>query len=799
MSMTPDERSEFLQIFLDETEEELDTLVETLLVLEDDPGNKDHLNEAFRMVHSIKGAAGMMGFDEITSLTHQLESRFEKLRSGIAVLDAPTMTVSLKCVDYLRACNGKIRAGEALLNPSALLHELTATEPGSKLTATEPGSKSTASVSTASDHATASTSSDNDSRESDARFETTPSNRSDQDLQSTPGENGSPRYRVRIVFEPGLKLLDMKGQLVTTRLADEGDILSTEPTIEELASLTGPVKFIVTISSDRTKEQIGDAADVHGVQSVDVLPEGDEDVTAPTQDLVASSETKSRDSKSESPESIAKGQSVGQIQDEQSAEADATDASKPKSSKGKVAETVRVEIDRLDNLLNLAGELVVSKARFTQLSSQMSPAFKRSGGTSRAKSFGENLRRAIERMRNAPETDRGNGWAQLLSELEDELAEFEQQIEDWESGRRCFGEINEAIDQLSRVSENLQRGVLQTRMVPVAPLFNRFKRVVRDLSSDRGKKVRLQIAGEKTELDKRMIDELGDPLVHLVRNSIDHGMETPDQRSATGKPETGSVTLEASHSGNNVFIVVRDDGRGICADKVRARIVDRGLLSAADADELSDQQVIEYIWHPGFSTASEVTNISGRGVGMDIVKTRIAELNGTVDVETTAGKGTTFRIRLPLTLAIINGLLFRIGYVNYSVPIDDVREIVSVPPERIIAVHGKETLDVRGEFISVVSIDELFSWHSVPYKYRNYDPTDDPNVSVLVLQSAGRAIGLKVDELLGGEDIVIKSLSENFVNIRGLSGASILGDGTVSLLLDAGTMINMLLTNQKES
>jgi two-component system chemotaxis sensor kinase CheA len=299
--------------------------------------------------------------------------------------------------------------------------------------------------------------------------------------------------------------------------------------------------------------------------------------------------------------------------------------------------------------------------------------------------------------------------------------------------------------------------------------------------------VNLRIRGEKTELDKRMIDELGDPLVHLVRNSIDHGLESPDVRLAQGKPEAGTILLEASHSGNNIFIHVRDDGGGIDVARIKERLVARGILTAVEVEGLSDD---------GFSTAQEVTNVSGRGVGMDAVKARIADLNGTIDVDSTPQAGTAFTIRLPLTLAIINSLLIRIRDVIFSMPIEDVREIVSVPGADIVTVHGRQTIDVRGEFLPLISIDDVFDWNQLDHDAAPRAAADaslnGDAIHAVILQTGERVMGLRVDELLGSQDIVIKSLSENFVQIPGLSGASILGDGTVCLMLDVGKVIDMV-------
>jgi two-component system chemotaxis sensor kinase CheA len=317
--------------------------------------------------------------------------------------------------------------------------------------------------------------------------------------------------------------------------------------------------------------------------------------------------------------------------------------------------------------------------------------------------------------------------------------------------------------------------------------------VVRDLSRERGKQVRLVVQGEKTELDKRMIDALGDPLVHLIRNAIDHGLEPADVRREKGKVEIGTIVLEAMHRGNNVFMYVRDDGRGIDTGRIREKLVDRGLLSRQQADQLDDEQAIEYIWHPGFSTAGVVSDISGRGVGMDVVRNRITSLNGTVEVQSTPGEGTTFALRLPLTLAIIQSLLVRMRGTVFSIPIDDVREIVSLRQQDILTVHSQQTFDLRGEFVSLASLDGVFQWRLDRDASAARPAIRVPRqaIRVVVLQAGGRMLGLRVDELIGSQDVVIKSLSDNFIHIRGLSGASILGDGSVCLMLDVGSLIEM--------
>jgi two-component system chemotaxis sensor kinase CheA len=284
-------------------------------------------------------------------------------------------------------------------------------------------------------------------------------------------------------------------------------------------------------------------------------------------------------------------------------------------------------------------------------------------------------------------------------------------------------------------------------------------------------------------------------LIHLVRNSIDHGIEPADVRLRRGKPEIGTIRLEAAHSGNNVLIYVRDDGGGIDIDKIRCRVRERGLVAPALLETLLEQDLIEFIWHPGFSTAEAVSDISGRGVGMDIVKTRIGELNGTVEIQHATGQGTTFIIRLPLTLAIIRSLLFRLQHGTFAVPIDNVREIVSVPVDQIVSINGRQTFEVRGTFLPLADIDDVFDWptqaHDSAGPMQPCKGITAKCVNVVILHAANKTMGLRVNELLGGQDIVIKSLAENFVHIRGLSGASILGDGSVCLLLDVGAAIDM--------
>ncbi len=596
-------------------------------------------------------------------------------------------------------------------------------------------------------------------------------------------------YRVTVRFRADLQLVDLKAELIWNRLAEVSEIRLSAPSPNELAQTSESRWMQLVVVSDQDPNELRRAAEVEGVESIEIIESSDLGPVTPTSPAAQQPLAKPLANAGVAP--VAAPVAV-------TAEAESSEA-KPRQG-----ETVRVDIGRLDHLMNLAGELVVNKARFTQLAGRMSPAFKKASVAGRARALGDSFRRLLQSMERKGGTAEAHtvSIAAQLREIEEEIGFIEEQFRLWEQSRRHFGQMTEAIDQLARVSKGLQRGVLDTRMVPVGPLFNRFKRVVRDIAQDRGKKVVLEIHGEKTELDKRMIDELGDPLVHLVRNAIDHGIEPIEDRLRAGKPETGVLRLEAVHSGNNVYVTVTDDGAGINVEKVRARAIARGMISESAAAALSPSEVLEFIWRPGFSTADTVSDISGRGVGMDIVKTRIMELNGTTSIDVTPGRGTTFTIRLPLTLAIIRSLLFRVRFGVFAVPIENVREIVSVPIDQIVAIHDRHTFDIRGEFIPLVGLEDVFDWHEPDC---NHQPQLDMEanvrrrVNVVILDSAARTVGLRVDELVGGQDIVIKSLADNFTHIRGLSGATILGDGTVSLLLDVGATIEIVLDRQRRA
>ena len=764
-----DEMGDYIRLYLDETEEQLDGLVETFLQLEGDPTNAAGLNEAFRLIHSIKGSSALLGLDRITTLTHHLETHFERLRSGHTLLDTATINVVLKCIDFLRGCNEHLRAGEPMESAGDLLDQVKQLE--------HEASRSGVDARPASANQRPATPEDSaaDVTEESPAVTADRSVLAEVESAETVEPANATAWRVSIALKPDLPMAEMKAELIASKLAAIGSLSDCQPPRDLFAEANGLAQLEFILETDVPETDITSAAHVDGIETfrLEAVPAG----TKATKITIATEREDQPDLTDEAGGPDAQSTSTPSVQQ----------PAAPAHASGQatvLAETVRVDVDRLDVLLNLTGELVVNRARISQLAEDIAPSFHKSGLSSRANSLAETVRDLI----TMAEKGRLSQSSVELQELGGRLDAFEAELASWDTNRQTFAELGASIDQLTRVSNSLQRGVLNTRMVPVGPLFNRFKRSIRDIANELDKRVHLAIHGDKTELDKRMIDEIGDPLNHLIRNSIDHGIEAAEVRLRHGKPEVATVTLTASHRGNNVFITVEDDGGGIDTTRVRQIAVKRGLITQETANSLADEDIIELIFQPGFSTAKTVSDISGRGVGMDIVRTKIGRLNGTIDVSSTPGQGTRFTIRLPLTLTITRCMLFRLAYGVLAVPIENVREIVSVAGAQYVDVNGQQLCDIRGELLQVVDIDDLFRWSDLP---PGTEAAGVRSSDVVVLNANNRSLGLRVDALLGGQDIVVKPLDENFTHIRGLGGASILGDGSVCLLLDAATCIEI--------
>ena len=760
-----DEMSDYVRLYLDETNEQLDSLVEIFLELENQAPTPEELNEAFRLIHSIKGSSALLGLDRITSLTHHLETHFERLRSGKQELNTPTIDIVLRCIDFLRKSNQHLQDGEPLSTAGDLLDQV----------------KSLGQSTSASD--APKTQQPDRPQQANAEIEKTSSVYEQPPIHSDQKPKES-WWSITISVEASASLSADAVSIVSQNLAALGELMDSQLPQASLGTAHNLTQIALVLKTFAPEAEI--------IQTVEAGSFTDFSVTeVPAGTTIAPAEPQTFGVPSRETQGSNKQHVPPDLQNTVTEKAVQEPAKTPA-----LAKTVRVDVDRLDVLLNLTGELVVNRARLTQLAANVAPAFHKLGLSAHTTNLLESFRKLTARL-----AKQYGEKAQLeLQDLNEQIDTVGNQLQDWEHNRQSFAELSTAIDQLTRVSNNLQRGVLNTRMVPVGPLFNRFKRSIRDITQELGKQVHLELEGEKTELDKRMIDEIGDPLNHLIRNCVDHGIESADIRIQNEKPEIATVSLAASHRGNNVFIIVQDDGSGIDINLVKQTAVARGIIPQSSVAKLTDDEAAELIFQPGFSTATEISDISGRGVGMDIVRTKIAQLNGTVEVSSKQGIGTKFIIRLPLTLTITRCMLFRLSHGVLAVPIENVREIVSVSGYQSTTANGRQMCDVRGEFLPLVSIDDLFDFHALTGGdgKPSTKQTLSPEKHVVILHAANKSLGLRVDGLLGGQDIVVKSLDENFTHIKGLGGASILGDGSVCLLLDAATCIELAAIGSDE-
>ena len=449
---------------------------------------------------------------------------------------------------------------------------------------------------------------------------------------------------------------------------------------------------------------------------------------------------------------------------------------------------LRVDSKRIDYLMNLVSETVITKAAFNQAAQQQSDLLVQFQSLSA--SYKEKIRRMFEQLpQYLEQIQSGVSVKDIKTNIINEFGGVANHFDSFEGRFKDLdSRFHSSTQNLGRIASELQEGVMKIRMVPISQIFDRFPRVVRDLQKDLGKKINLIIEGKETELDKTVVDDLMDPLMHCVRNSCDHGVETPEDRKNAGKDETGTVLLKAANEGNMIIIDIVDDGAGINVEKVRQKAIDRGIIHPSKV--LSDQEAAQLIFMPGFSTAAKISNVSGRGVGLDVVKTMIEKLNGTVQVTSEQGRGSKFSIRLPLTLAIIQGLLVRVGRETYSIPIASVVESVRVKKEEINTIDNYEVLNVRNEVISVLRLSRLFGIRT---------NEDGEYCFVVIVGSQDKKIGIMVDALIGEEDVVIKPLKDQFTQSPGIAGASILGDGSVSLIIDVSQLLELGVRQEIEA
>ncbi|HAN96563.1 MAG TPA: hypothetical protein DCQ98_03620 [Planctomycetaceae bacterium] len=785
----------YLAIFIDEAVETIESIGEALLGYDSlTPGEA---NEALLVTsHRLKGSAASVGLHRPAKLAHVMEDVFQDLGERQVAMNVAMIDAMFACCDALKAYVEGLRQGNADASTfSGLAHAVRVakrqldSETNGSSSSTESGASSAASPSSPPTAAEAASSAPPTTR------------------GSVTGSSASRLVTVTIRFAPELPAAGMKASLIVEKLRALGSIEISDPDVAELTAQDDLREWMFAMRTAASVAEITNRCRVAGVKSCEVAvpcdathaptPVSTMAVSTPTapqetkQDReVAAPATSSRSTAAtvaaaaETPESV---EPASPVTTEAGAAPNGSDKGRADGT-AKPAETLRVDIERLDQLMNLAGQLVINKARFVQIGDSLKGSLMNKQAPqvlADARNIGRQVLQTLEDG-SAIEATRLPQFQSQMRRLAADLDWLEKEFSRFNTLRNDVNDLFEAVHQLDRVADGIQQGVMDTRMVPIGPLFARFRRIVRDMTRSTGKRIDLVIHGENTELDKRMIDALGDPLIHMVRNSADHGIETPELRRESGKSESGTITLDAYHRGNQIYIEVRDDGRGLNRDRILAKAIERGLVAAADADKLSDHQIHQLIWEPGFSTAEKVTEISGRGMGMDIVRSKIEEINGTVEVSSTFGQGTTFVIKLPLTMAILPSLMAVIGKGIFAMPVESVIEIVAIPITEMRTVRGQQTARIRGRVVSVVDLQEVFRWNDPAT-----DATTSDQTTLVIIGQEGDEVGLRVDSLLGEEDVVIKSLSENYRNVRGLAGAAILGSGQVSLILDIPALIDM--------
>ena len=685
--MTDMDMNQYLGAFLDEADDNLQKLDDLLLALEKDTVNMDVINEIFRAAHTLKGMSATMGFERMAGLTHAMEDRLDEARKGVRHLVDSDMNLLFTALDSIQGMVDSIRGGgsDAHLDVSALV---------SALRNQGPAPEAPAPVAAAA---------------SEPEGVAGLSSQESEWVAEAEGL-GMNVYGLRVTLSETCLLKAARAYMVVNRLEEMGDIIKTEPSVEALENEDFDMEFSVYIGSSFPPEELRQAASkISDVASVELrelkspaVPQPATGAAAAPEPEPAASVKPAEAPKAEAPKPAAA-----------PAPAAVPAAAKAEGAK-KASQTVRVDIGRLDKLMNLVGELVIGRAR---------------------------IERLVQEAR---------------------LREFD-----------------EPLSQLGRISGDIQELVTKLRMVPVSFTFDRFPRLIRDLSKTLGKDIELVLEGQDTELDRTVIDEIGDPMVHLIRNSLDHGIERREDRRAAGKPEKGILKISAYQEGSGVIIEVSDDGAGIDPDRVKQKAVERGIITEEESLSMSDEEAVQLVLIPGFSMAKAVTDISGRGVGMDAVKSKVEALGGQLDLVSKLGQGTRVYVRLPLTLAIVLSLLIKVGDETYAISLENVEETILVKKENIKTVHGSPATLLRGEVLSLSDLGDVLG--------TVMDGEERDEYPVVVVKIGKSKIGFIVNELIGQQEIVIKSLGRFLSKIKGITGGTILGDGNVALILDVAS------------
>ncbi|MFF5993335.1 chemotaxis protein CheA [Lysinibacillus sp. KU-BSD001] len=686
------EVNQYLEMFIDESKEHLQACSEHLLELEKNPEDLAIVGEIFRSAHTLKGMSATMGFEDLADLTHKMENVLDAIRNEKIKVTPEILDVVFESVDHLEEMVQDIASGgDGKRDVQATVEMLKRIELGEQ-------PNEVAMISTALNEQAATTST--------AQLNLTYDDFEKTILQQSV-EQGFNTYEIAVSLREDCLLKAARVFMVFEILEKNGDVIKSSPTVDKLEEEQFDSLFYVAyITKEAAEDLQKKLLKVSEVETVEVT----------SIDRSLFKEVKGEEIPQEQVQEVAATQVVTQPVEEKSTEKKSA-ATNNKSHAPTTSKTIRVNIERLDVLMNLFEELVIDRGRLLSIASEVN-----------------------------------------------------------------HGELSETVERMSRTMGDLQNIILTMRMVPVETVFNRFPKMVRQLSRDLNKKINLEIIGAETELDRTVIDEIGDPLVHLIRNSLDHGIESPEVRRQKGKPEEGTVQLRAYHSGNYVFIEIEDDGAGINREKVLAKAISKGVVSPEVASSLSDKQINELILASGFSTADVISDVSGRGVGLDVVKTTIESLGGNISIESTPNVGSVFSVQLPLTLSIISVMLVEIEKEIYAIPLSSIIETSIIRNSDILNAHNQKVIDFRGKVVPLVFLEEVFE---VPRK----ESQEDEFHSVVIVRKGEKLAGLVVDSFIGQQEIVLKSLGNYLTNIFAISGATILGNGKVALIVDCNALM----------
>ena len=744
---------ELLQDFFSEAQAQVELLESNILVLENDPTQRDAVDEIFRAAHTLKGASATVQMDELSEFTHVVEDVLDEIRDSNLQVSGDLVDKLLAAVDVIKEMLAARDNGEVYSQDLTKVIDGLKTCVGSPEEKKGPKARSTARKSAKSGKPKKKPAEDEpDDVESESAGE--PSSES-----AAPLADGESLIAVEVRFDESNPMNTVGGIQVYAALKSIGTMRFSDPDFD---TLYGDEFHPVVVY------HVATAASLKTVETTATIPEVTQRVAVTRLD---SNDTGSAEG-TESPQTITRDESSEQASRKRAA---------PSSS------ILRVDSRRVDNLLNLVSETVINKAAFNQVSTEFAE-----GMLSLQNSYDEYKVHLRELMESLPEylerMQEGIPVKQVKREVSERFGSLYTQFDEFIGGyRHTVSKFRSTAQNLGRITGELQEGVMRIRMVPISQIFSRFPRLVRDLSKSLKKSVNLVIEGEDTELDKSVIEDLLDPLIHCVRNSIDHGIESPDDRIESGKAVEGELVLRASNEGNMIIIEIEDDGRGIDVAAVQKRAIDRGMIHPSKV--LSDLEAFNLIFEPGFSTATKVSNISGRGVGLDVVRKQIEKLNGNVTVSSSPDEGTKFTIKIPLTLAIIQGLIVRVGTETYAIPITAVLESHRIKPDEIRMLDNYEVFNVRDDVISLLRLSRIF---------RIETNKDHSYYYVVIVGSGEKKVGLIVDALVGEEDVVIKPLRDRFTNAPGIAGANITGDGRVSLIIDVAQLLELGLQHERD-